>query len=444
MPSKVELVLLLDEAARAALETTPHRTREAKACMDHQVESKRTTVPTHTRWVRRLGVPATASLLAAGVAFLWPPSGPWAVLAAAAAWAGTQAWGLPPRGEAQQQTTEEMETALRGLLDELDDNLNAEFQTVAEDLEQVGTLVSDAVGALNGSFNGVSGATDEQGHLARTVIRQDDDDQDKESRFGVYEFVEQTQQFLDDYVDTVVEMSRRSVRTVDRIDDMAVQMSRIHRLLSDLKGIAKQTGLLALNASIEAARAGPSGRGFTVVADEVRKLSEKSDKFSEQIAEEVDTITRAVEETKTEVGEMASTDMTITLGTKDRISTMIHELQETDAQMARNVARISEISTEIDQHVANAVRALQFEDIVAQLIDSSRQGVQGLDAYLGGMRSILQAVAHDENTHGLDYVQRLSEARKALTRQREERVQLRKSRRKVEQRTMGQGEVELF
>ncbi len=414
--------------------------------MDEQVRDEQVAAPTHAGRgrVRRYGLPAAVSLAAAGAAYLWPAVGPWAVLVVAAAWAGTQASRTPTRDEAQQQQTSvELEAALRDLLDDLDDSLNAEFKTVAEDLSQVGTLVSDAVGALNGSFNGVSGATDEQERLARTVIDQGGEE-DEEARFGVREFVEQTEKFLNDYVEMVVEMSRRSVKTVARIDDMASQMGRIHELLSDLKGITEQTDLLALNASIEAARAGDSGRGFAVVADEVRKLSEKSNKFNEQIADEVNAITKAVEEAKTEVAEMASTDMNITLNTKDRISTMMNELQELDAQVERNVARISEISAEIDQHVANAIRALQFEDIVVQLIDSSRQGVEGLDTYLGGLRTILQTVAHDESTHGLDYAQRLREARQAVSEQREERARQRKSQRKVEQRSMDHGDVELF
>ncbi len=412
--------------------------------VDEEARSERMEGVAYAGRVRRYGLPAVVTVLAAAAAYLWPPTGPVAVLVAAAVWAGIQASGMRTRDHAeQQQTTAELEAALRDLLDDLDDSLNAEFRTVAEDLQQVGTLVSDAVGALNQSFNGVNSATDEQERLARMVIDQGSEDEEQ-SRFGVHDFVEQTETFLNDYVETVVAMSHRSVKTVARIDDMAVQMGRIHELLADLKGITEQTDLLALNASIEAARAGESGRGFAVVAEEVRKLSEKSNKFNEQIADDVNAITHAVNEAKTEVSEMASTDMNITLSTKDRISNMMNELQELDAQVEKNVARISDISTEIDQHVANAVRALQFEDIVVQLIDSSRQGVEGLDTYLGGLRSILQTVAHDESTHGLDYAARLQEARSALSEQRDERARLRQSQRKVEQRSMDEGDVELF
>ena len=111
--------------------------------------------------------------------------------------------------------------------------------------------------------------------------------------------------------------------------------------------------------------------------------------------------------------------------------------------MEAQVKRISEVSGRIDQHVADAVRALQFEDIVAQLVESSRGGVDGLDNYLEGLRNVLQAIA-EEDVHGSQYAQRLREAREHLAQQRAQRETERASQRKVEQQSMGEGDVELF
>jgi methyl-accepting chemotaxis protein len=106
---------------------------------------------------------------------------------------------------------------------------------------------------------------------------------------------------------TVMEETAQMVfRATERVDELGKQSVRIQEIVSIIQGIAKQTDLLALNASIESARAGEAGRGFAVVAEEVRSLAEKTNTSAHDISSILTQIREQMEQVSADVGVASS------------------------------------------------------------------------------------------------------------------------------------------
>ena len=356
-------------------------------------------------------LPAIAISLALFVQFaVWPVLWPaWiAILLLTVVWVATGLWVLRLRVDRERQQQQlwqdqqqQQQQQIAAVCGEFEQVLSREVDALRESVRSSRQLIGEAVAGLYNSFQGLTQESDAQSQLIVGLTDQFSGMTADANSFDLPSFIRQNREVLEQNVKLLVNMSKHSMQVAHRIDDVASQMQEIFGLLDNANRIAEQTNLLALNAAIEAARAGEAGRGFAVVADEVRNLSQDSAQFNEQIRTLVTQAQKIFSETRDVVGTMASQDMSVSIDAKGRIDSMMEQVQGLNDAVAHGLDEVTSIVQRIHGNVGAAVRALQFEDITGQTLERALRNLDQIDS-LRGILTQFQVGDHDAVAQALD------------------------------------------
>jgi methyl-accepting chemotaxis protein len=175
-----------------------------------------------------------------------------------------------------------------------------------------------------------------------------------------------------DTVSGMEEISQRVGMAAEAVEGLRTQSQQIDAIVHTISDIADQTNLLALNAAIEAARAGEQGRGFAVVADEVRKLAERTTAATSEISAVISAIQNNINQTVDTIGQGAQT-------ARDGVG----KAREAGHALDQIVSGANEVTSLID---AIAQATLRQQESVRQV----EQNIINIASLIGGIRDAVQ------------------------------------------------------
>ena len=242
-------------------------------------------------------------------------------------------------------------------------NRTSAIPVMVEQLKEVTDHTEQASVEIGERFMNIAGRARGQAGQASSAFGRFTGDAGDES------LMEISREALNDVITVVSKTAEAEAQTIEDMKAVQNDVVNIRRILEDIEYIADQTNLLALNAAIEAARAGEHGRGFAVVADEVRKLSSRSNVAASDIGKLIQSVERDVDAMYQRTSSTSVEAHNDIAQAAEVVATTIQKMDDIMTKTKGDLDALKRDAEGLADDISAVITSMQFQDITRQRIE---------------------------------------------------------------------------